>query len=114
MQAAASSASILLEYLESLGPIVAHTTGSLEFPERFFDLLRLLKGKTFRQFLAAQNLRKVLRDAKSWHQIPFQGRQQLIRALVSEIMAALRVFLEACAAEGSPVATKGGRTFWAP
>jgi len=112
-QAASSAAAGLLEFLEGLGPIAAHTTGTLEFPAEFFDLLRLLNHKAFSQLFVAGFLLKLLKDAKSRHQVPFQGRQERIQSLVSRLILVLGDFLKACGVP-EPGSIKGARSFWNP
>ena len=97
------------------GSIAAHTTGTLEFPSEFFVLLRLLKDKTFRQIPVAEYLMKLLKEAKSRHLIPFQGRQERIQALVSGLKLVLMDFLNVCGAPvGNPGFIRGARAFWEP
>ena len=114
-QAAASAATVLLEFLEGLGSIAGHTTGTLAFPVECFELLRLLKGRAFRQDPAAEALLKLLQEAKPRRPVPFQGGQERIQALVSGLMAALRAFLKALGAPaGTAGSVKGARAFWEP
>lgn len=114
-QAATTSAAGLLEFLEGLGPIAAHTTGTLEFPAECFELLRLLKDNAFCQMPVAEYLMKLLEEAKSRHRVPFQGRQERIQVLVSKLILVIKDFLKACGVpSGTTGSVKGPRAFWKP
>jgi len=111
----ASAAKALLEFLEGLGPVAAHTTGDLVLPNGFFKLSRLLKDPTFDPFPGSARLRRYMLLVEPHHRAGFQGRQEVLQTLFGELMELLRTFLEWVDTLDQPGASSGGeRAFWEP